>query len=60
MAETDVPWCVHSCDKLGFLCQRCGETHKLEMPISITEYVRQAHAFVELHRNCEEKRVEKK
>lgn len=54
MVEVDVAWCVHDVTK-DFLCQRCGETHKLEMPISITEYVRQAKAFTELHRNCKER-----
>jgi hypothetical protein len=55
MVEVDVPWCVHDVDR-DLLCQRCGETHKLEMPISITEYVRQAKAFTELHRNCQEEK----
>jgi len=58
MVEPEVPWCVHTTknNKQRFVCKRCNETHGFSLPISLDEYARQAFAFVELHRNCKERK----
>jgi len=54
----EVPWCVHDTTKKRpqFLCKRCGEIHQFDYPISLDEYSRRACAFIDLHRNCKEKK----
>jgi hypothetical protein len=41
----------------GFRCERCGEMHKITMPLSINEFKERGEAFIELHKNCKEKKA---
>jgi rRNA maturation protein Nop10 len=38
----------------GTLCQRCGETEKIPVPIPIPAFVKWAKYFIEKHRYCKE------
>lgn len=38
-----------------FECLHCGETHKIELPISLDDFVKKCKAFTNLHKDCKKK-----
>ncbi len=35
-------------------CQRCGETYRLSLPVSVGIFAAAGHAFIRDHRGCQE------
>jgi len=51
-----VSWAVMNGRTWQLECQRCGATEKVESPIGVSDLWRQAEAFEDRHRECEEKK----
>ncbi len=52
------PWIIMdvSGPEKGCRCTRCNAFYAIKMPIRISEFDRLGLAFVELHKNCKEKK----
>ena len=51
-----VSWAVMNGRTWQLECQRCGTTEQVESPIGVSDLWRQAEAFEDRHRECEEKK----
>jgi hypothetical protein len=55
-SRTNEDWCVFSTpspSQMVLLCERCGGTHQLKLPMPVKACAKTVNAFCALHANCQ-------